>query len=102
MWRRCLGTPRPSPPGLYCDAGAVSVKIDASTIPAPIKESVKVADLDLAPQHRIVVSCGGKPQQSFTRRFSRYQTNDLCFFLNDLYKTAQLWENKACPWCKCR
>jgi len=91
-----------SAPGLYCDSSKVSLKIDAQLVPAPIKQSVKIAGLDPAARHRVIVLCGGKPQQSFTFRFSEFKSHDLCLFLNDLYKTAQLWERKQCPWCKCK
>ena len=39
-----------------------------------------------------MISCDGKPQQSFSFRFAELKTNDLCLFINDLYKTAQLRE----------
>ena len=91
-----------SAPGLYCDSEKVSLKIDTQTVPSPIRESVKIARLDLTTRHRVVVFCDGKPQQSFSFRFSEFKTSELCLFLNDLYKTAQLWEAKRCPWCKCK
>jgi hypothetical protein len=40
--------------------------------------------------------------QSFTFRFSELTSLSLCLLLNDLYWTAQLWESKRAPWCKCQ
>jgi hypothetical protein len=98
-----LAKPDPrSAPGLFCSSEKLSLKIDAKTIPWPVKESVKLDALDLSVRHRVVVLCDGKPQQSFGFRFSEFKATDLCLFLNDLYKTAQLWEAKRCPWCKCK
>jgi hypothetical protein len=91
-----------SAPGLYCDADKVSLKLDEQIVPSPVKESFKIASLDPTVRHRVVVFCAGKPRQSFTFRFSEFKTNELCLFLNDLYKTAQIWEAKRCPWCKCK
>jgi hypothetical protein len=91
-----------SAPGLYCASEKVSLKIDTQVIPGPIKKCVKIAELDATTRHRVVVFCDGKPQQSFTFRFSEFKTSELCLFLNDLYKTAQLWEAKRSPWCKCK
>ena len=91
-----------SAPGLYCNSEKVSLKIDAHVVPAPINRSVKISALDPTARHRVVVLCGGKPQQSFTFRFSQFKTNELCLFLDEAYKTAQLWEAKGCPWCKCK
>jgi hypothetical protein len=70
-------------------------------LPWPINKSVKIEILDPIARHRVVVLCNGKPQQSFTFRFSEFKTGQLCLFLNDLYKTVQLSEAKECPWCKC-
>lgn len=67
-----------------------------------MKESMTISALDLAAPHRIVVSCESKAQQSFKFRFSDFKTRKLCLFINDLYKTAQLWNDKDCPWCKCK
>jgi hypothetical protein len=101
-----------SAPGLFCESAKLSLKIDTQlAVPFPlipeqhggtdrIGKSVKIDGLDTAARHRIVVYCNGKPQQSFTFRFSDFTTNQLCLFINDLYKTAQLWESKRCPWCK--
>jgi hypothetical protein len=91
-----------SAPGLYCEAEKFSVKIDAQVTAWPIKESIKLAGLDLNIRHRVIVLCDHKPQQSFTFRFSEFKTKRLCLFLNDLYRTAQLWEAKRAPWCKCK
>ena len=89
---------------LPCNPDKLSLKIDAQkAISWPTKESAKIDDLDLAARHRVVISCGGKPQQSFSFRFSEYKASDLCLFINDLYMTAQLWDPKQnpAPWCKC-
>jgi len=63
---------------------------------------VKIDALDAAAAHRVVISCNGKPQQSFRFRFSDFKTRELCLFINDFCKTAQLWESKGTPWCKCK
>jgi len=90
-------------PGLSCDSASLSVKIDAlQTIAWPIKKSVKIESLDVTAPHRVVVFCSGKPQQSFKFRFSDFNSRELCLFINDLYKTVQLWESKGTPWCKCK
>jgi len=92
-----------SAPGLFCDSEKLSLRIDTQqTMPWPIKGSVKIAVLDATARHRVTVFCDGKPQQSFTFRFSEFKTDELCLFLNGLYKTVQLWEAKACPWCRCK
>jgi hypothetical protein len=104
---------RMSAPGLFCESGKLSLKIDTQqAIPFPliseqhgtyrIEKSVKLDALDTGTRHRVVVYCSGKPQQSFTFRFSDFKTSQLCLFLNDLYKTAQLWGAKESPWCKCK
>jgi hypothetical protein len=50
----------------------------------------------------VVVLCNHKPLQSFAFLFSEFKTKELCLFLNDLYRTVQLWESKSAPWCKCK
>ena len=90
---------------LACPSNKFSLKIDGQkAIPWPNKESIKIDGLDLNVRHRIFVYCGGRPQQSFGFRFSEFKTAELCLFLNDLYKTAQLWDPKQnpAPWCKCK
>ena len=92
-----------SPIGVYCQSGKLSLAIDTERImPWPTKESVKISDLDVATRHRIVVMCNGKPQQSFTFRFSELRATALCLFLDGAYRTVQLWEVKRSPWCKCK
>jgi len=92
-----------SAPGFFCDSAKLSVKIDAQQPTAwPVKENVKIDGLDAAATHRVVVFCNGKPQQSFRFRFSDLKTRVLCLFINDMYKTAQLWESKGSSWCKCK
>jgi len=92
-----------SAPGLFCESANLSLRIDRQQpLPWPISKSVKVETLDPVARHRVVVFCNGKPQQSFTFRFSEFKTGQLCLFLNDLYKTVQLSDAKGCPWCKCK
>jgi hypothetical protein len=97
---------KPSPvTGLLdiCDSAKLSLRIDAQQpIAWPIKESRRIDVLDLTTIHRVVVACDGKPQQSFKFRFSNFKTTHLCLFINDLYKTVQLWEPKNAPWCHCK
>ena len=96
-------TPYSGPPGLLCESEKLSLRVDTlQPVPWPIKESVKIDGLDLTARHRVVIYCDGKPQQSFRFHFSEFKTRKLCLFINDLYKTAQLWESKQSPWCKCR
>ena len=95
-------TPERCAPGL-CASGPLSFKIDdRPAMQWPKNESVEIDDLDAATRHRIIVYRAGKPQQSFKFRFSEYGSNRVCLFLNDLYWTAQLWEAKRSPWCKCK
>jgi hypothetical protein len=92
-----------SAPGFFCDSTKLSLKIDAQQpIAWPIRENVKIDALDVTVSHRVVVFCNGKPQQSFKFRFSGFKTRELCLFINDMYKTAQLWESRGTPWCKCK
>ena len=90
---------------LICGSNNFSLKIDSQKVLSwPTKESVKIDGLDISIRHRVVVYCDGKPQQSFSFRFADFKTTELCLFLNDLYKTAQLWDPKQnpAPWCKCK
>jgi hypothetical protein len=90
-------------PEHLCRSGNLSFKIDSqSSTLFPHKESIKIEDLDLTQKHHVVVLCDGTPQQSFSSRFSQYQSTDLCLFINDLYQTVQLWERKGAPWCRCK
>jgi hypothetical protein len=102
-----------SAPGLFCEPEKLSFKIDLQPAASfqliseqhgkyRIGKSLRIDGLDTATRHRVVIYCNGKPQQSFAFRFSDFKTKQLCLFLNDLYKTAQLWEAKQCPWCKCK
>ena len=89
-------------PGL-CNGGALSLRIDRQPIQAwPKAKNVKIQGLNTATRHRVVVYRAGKPQQSFGFRFSEFKSPTPCLFLNDLYWTAQLWEAKQAPWCKCK
>jgi hypothetical protein len=91
------------PETVVCDLDKYALKVDQQkAVPWPLKESVKIAGLDMAARHRLVILCGGKPRQSFTFRFSDFQGPKLCLFLNDLYWTVQLWQDKRTPWCKCK
>jgi len=91
-----------SAPGLFCNPEKLSLRIDETTMEWPTKESAKIGTLNITARHRLVVLCDGKPQQSFGFRFSEFKSTELCVFLNDLYKTVQLWEVKRCPWCNCK
>src|SRR5690349_3336032 len=64
------------------------------------QKSERISDLELNERHRIRVWCNGLAQQTVDFRFASYKSPSLCFFLNDLYGTAQLWERA--PWCKCK
>jgi hypothetical protein len=86
-----------------CLSQKLFVKIDSrESVQFSKKQSLKIDGLDLAAQHRVVIYCAAKPQQSFSFRFSDFQGSSVCLFINDLYKTAQLWEPERSPWCKCR
>jgi hypothetical protein len=89
-------------PGSSCDSANLSVKIDARRPTAwPTKRNIKIGKLDVTVTHQVVVSCAGKPQQSFKFRFSDFKTNELCLFISHFYKTIQLCESKGNPSCKC-
>lgn len=95
-------TPQRCAPGL-CAGGKLSLRIDRQPIQAwPHSESIRIGGLTTTASHRVFIYRGGKEQQSFTFRFSEFKSSTPCLFLNDLYWTAQLWEGKAAPWCKCR
>src|SRR5262245_53152314 len=98
------GTLKPSSPtGVYCESGKLALTIDKQpAILWPTKESVKIGDLAVAVRHSIVIMCDGKPQQSFTFRFSELRATALCLFLDGAYRTVQLWEVRRSPWCKCK
>ena len=94
-------TPR-STPG-FCAGGKLSLRIDRQPIQAwPQSESVRIGGLSTTARHRVFIYRDGKAQQSFTFRFAEFKSNTPCLFLNDPYWTAQLWEGKDAPWCKCR
>jgi hypothetical protein len=95
-----------SAPGLFCESAKLSLKIDTQqAVPFPliseqhgtyqVGKSLKTDGMDTSTRHRVVVYCNGKPQQSFTFRFSDFKTSQLCLFLNDLYKTAQFMGGEA-------
>src|SRR5262249_18851918 len=90
-------------PELFCHSGKLSLKIDGlPAMPWPHKDSLQFASLNPSRTHKVLVLCDGKPQQSFRFRFSEYKGDELCLFVNDLYQTAQLWEAKRSPWCRCK
>lgn len=89
-------------PGLFCAPEKLSLKIDAKAMSWPAKDSVRIDALDAAVRHRVVVYCGGKPQQTAGFRFSEFGTAQLCLYLNDLYKTVELQDVKRSPWCRCK
>jgi len=88
-----------------CASNNFSFKVDnRKAFDWPTKDGVRIDGLDLRARHRVAIYCDGKLQQSFTFRFSDLKSTELCLFLNDLYKTAQLWDptkNRA-PWCQCK
>jgi hypothetical protein len=91
------------PPGAPCDAAKLSVRIDTQrSVAWPVNGNVNMGDLDASVTHRVVILCNGKSQQSFRFRFADFETRKLCLFINDLYKTVQLWDSKRTPWCRCR
>jgi hypothetical protein len=88
-----------------CESTKFSLRIDGKkTFSWPTKDSIKIDGLDLSVRHRVIVYCDEKPNQSFSFRFSEFNSRNLCLFLNDLYKTVQLWDPKQqpAPWCKCK
>src|SRR5882724_2372552 len=97
-WPETAGTP-----DLACNPTKLSARIDTQKSFAwPLRKNVIIDGLDLSARHRIVVYCDEKPQQSFSFRFSESKAKQLCLFLNDLYKTVQLWDPSHAPWCKCK
>jgi hypothetical protein len=97
-WPETAGTP-----DLSCSPRKLSVRIDTQKAFAwPTSKGVVINGLDLNARHRVVVYCDEKPQQGFSLRFSDFKDRQLCLFLNDLYKTVQLWEPSQAPWCKCK
>jgi hypothetical protein len=90
-------------PEHVCRSGKLSYRIDSRpAIGWPHRASFELEDIDITHRHRVIVFCDGKPQQSFSFSFDSYKSTDLCLFINDLYQTAQLWERKQSPWCKCK
>lgn len=90
-----------------CPGKDMSLRIDHNKPrPWPLENhgSVEIDGFDLAAAHTVVILCGGKPQQGFRFRFSEFKGTHLCLFINDLYRTAQLWDPKEspAPWCKCK
>ena len=86
-----------------CRSGKLSYRIDSRPATVwPHHANIELEDIDITQRHQIVVLCDGKAQQSFSFSFSSYKSTDLCLFINDLYQTAQLWDRKHSPWCKCK
>ena len=92
-----------SPDGTVCDIGGYAIKIDnREPIQWTTSSSVRIDGLDPKIRHRVVITCARKPSQSFGFRFSEFRSQiEPCLFLNDFYKTIQLWDSKL-PWCKCQ
>jgi hypothetical protein len=89
-------------PELACRPEMLSLKTDGGdSKPWPRRASMKIEGLRLNSQHKVVVLCDGKPQQTFRFKFSQFASSDLCLFVNDLYGTVQLWERRRSPWCRC-
>jgi hypothetical protein len=92
---------RISPGGDYNPA-TLRLSVDkGKPIPWPHKDSVKIADLNLAERHLIILTSDGKRIQSFWFRFSDYKSTDLCVDF-DGYQGVRLQERKYSPWCKCK
>ena len=73
-----------SPDGVYCELGKLAFSIDKlPATPWPATQSVRIRNLDVEVRHRIVIMCGGQPQQSFTFSFSERKTTALCLFLEE-------------------
>lgn len=90
-------------PEHVCRSAKLSYRLDSRpTTEWPRQTSTTLGDLDTTQRHRVIVLCDGKPQQSFSFNFNSYKSTDLCLFINDLNQTAQLWERKQSPWCKCK
>ena len=86
-----------------CPGAHYALKIDdRDAVDWPRSDSLKVEGLDAKARHRVVIQCDGQPHQSFRFTFSEFKSPEPCLFLNDLYKTAQLWESKRAPWCSCQ
>jgi hypothetical protein len=104
---------RVAAPELFCESEKFSFQIDSQPAASfqrdsakdgkhRVGKSLKVDGLDTTTRHKVVIYCDGKPHQSFAFRFSDFKTRQLCLFISDFYKTAQLWEAKGSPWCKCK
>lgn len=92
-------------PEFSCTTDNVSLKIDSrKPVPWPKKGCMKVDGLATNVSHRVTLLCeNGKPQQSFKFRFSQFKTNNVCLWVNDLYRSLQLWGlDEEGPWCKCK
>jgi hypothetical protein len=87
---------------LFCLSGKLSLKFDGlPTIFWPRSKSLTINSLDATVNHKVLVLCEGKPQQSFKFRFSQFKESKLCLYINDLYQIVELQEAKKSPWCKC-
>jgi hypothetical protein len=90
-----------APPGV-CGCGKLSLRIDDRGIESwPKSESMKIDGLNATGKHRVVIFRGGKAQTSFAFSFANFKSPTPCLFLDGAYLTAQLWESKGAPWCKC-
>ena len=94
--------PQRCAPGL-CGSGELTLKLDdRPVIEWPNKQCVEITGLDAKKRHTVRIYRAGKLQQSFRFSFADYKSKRPCLFLSDLYWTAQLWEPRQAPWCKCR
>src|SRR5262249_41455561 len=60
--------------GLYCKAENFSLKIDDQVMAWSTTEYRRLTELDPSTSHKVIVLCDHKPQQSFTFRFSDFET----------------------------
>lgn len=92
--------PQALPPGIRCESSNITVSFDGeASVKWPQSRSLLIDSLDISRRHRVVVSCNGRPQQSFQFRFDAPPVR-MCLFLNDLYNTVNLWPAPA-PSCTC-
>ena len=94
------------PSGISCEASKITLSIDGKAARKwPQSTSLLIEDLELTQRHQVVVSCNGKPQQSFRFGFpranSKSNSKKMCLFLNDLYNTVNLWRDETAL-CECQ
>jgi hypothetical protein len=108
----CLAPLRNAPIAIYPPSGRspfclitgkAKVKIDnRQSLDWPNDKELKIAGLDLAGPHRIVIVCDGKPVQTFRFRFSQKDNKRVCLLINDFYGWAQFFEPKGALGCPCK